>query len=52
LLHYTYTWQILLVLFVFGVLLAYIVWRTGSVWTGIVVHGLNNLISSIVLVLR
>ena len=51
-LHYAYTWQILVVLFVFGILLAFVVWRTGSVWTGVIVHGLNNLISSIVLVLR
>lgn len=52
LLHYAYTWQILVVLFFFGVLLAYVVWRTGSIWTGIVVHGLNNLVSAVVLAFR
>jgi membrane protease YdiL (CAAX protease family) len=51
-LHYAYAWEILLVLFVFGCLLAYMVWRTGSIWTGIVVHGVNNLISACVLALR
>ena len=52
LLHYAYAWEILLVLFVFGCLLAYLVWHTGSIWTGIVVHGLNNFVSAIVLALR
>ena len=51
-LHYSYTWQILLVLFIFGILLAYVVWRTGSIWTGVIVHGLNNFISAMFLLLR
>ena len=51
-LHYAYAWEILLVLFVFGCLLAYLVWHTGSIWTGIFVHGVNNFISAIVLALR
>ncbi len=52
LLHYSYTWQLLLALFVFGILLTYIVWRTGSVWTGIFVHAVNNFISVVLLPLR
>ncbi|NNE23258.1 MAG: CPBP family intramembrane metalloprotease [Rhizobiales bacterium] len=51
-LHYQYTWHILIVLFGFGLALAYVVWRTGSLWPGIVAHAANNLVSSLILVLR
>ncbi len=51
-LHYTYSWPTLTVLFLFGVALAYVVWRTGSLWPGIVAHGANNLLSVVVFALR
>lgn len=52
LLHYQYTWHILVVLFGFGLALAYVVWRTGSLWPGIVGHAANNLASALILALR
>lgn len=51
-LHYQYTWHILIVLFGFGLALAYVVWRTGSLWPGIVAHSANNLASALILALR
>ena len=51
-LHWNYNWQVVFVLFVFGLGLAYIVWRTGSLWPAIVAHGANNLVSTVVLAVR
>ena len=45
-------WQLLIVLFIFGVGLAFVVWRTGSLWSGIAVHAANNLASALLLTLR
>lgn len=52
LLHLNYTWHIMLVLFIFGCCLAYVVWRTGSLWPAIIAHGANNLMSAVLLALR
>ncbi len=52
LLHVAYSWPSLIVLFVFGCCLAYVVWRTGSLWPAVVAHGAINLSSAIVLALR
>ncbi|MGI9464725.1 MAG: CPBP family intramembrane glutamic endopeptidase [Aestuariivirgaceae bacterium] len=51
-LHYTYSWQTLTVLFIFGVCLSYVVWRTGSLWPGVIAHGANNLVSTLIFALR
>ena len=51
-LHYQYNWQVLVALFVFGVALSFIVWRTGSLWPGIVAHAANNLASALILLMR
>lgn len=51
-LHYHYKWQLLIVLFIFGCGLAFVVWRTGSLWSGIAVHAANNLTSALILGLR
>ena len=42
-LHATYPWHALSMIFVFGMLLSLAIWRTGSLWTCIVAHGLYNL---------
>ena len=52
LMHGHYNWQVLVGLFIFGVGLSYIVWRTGSLWPAIVSHGANNLVSAVVLFMR
>ena len=52
LLHIAYSWQIMIVLFVVGVSLAFAVWRTGSLWPGVVIHGAINMISALTLALR
>ncbi|MGI9462406.1 MAG: CPBP family intramembrane glutamic endopeptidase, partial [Aestuariivirgaceae bacterium] len=51
-LHYQYNWQVLLALFIFGVGLSYVVWRTGSLWPGIFAHSANNLASALILLMR
>ena len=51
-LHYQYNWEVLAVLFVFGFGLAYLVWRTGSLWPGVVAHAANNLASALILAIR
>jgi uncharacterized protein len=40
-----------LVLFVIGVALAVIRWRTGSIWPGIILHMLNNATSALLIIL-
>lgn len=52
LLHSHYKWQLLIVLFMFGCGLAFVVWRTGSLWSGIAVHAANNLTSALILGMR
>lgn len=37
-------------LYVIGVMLAIIRWRTGSIWPGMALHGLNNAIAAIVVI--
>lgn len=39
------------VLFVFGIVLAYVRWRTGSIWPGIVIHAANNAIAGLAIIL-
>lgn len=51
-LHYQYNWQVLVGLFIFGVGLSYVVWRTGSLWPAIVAHGANNLASALILLVK
>ncbi len=51
-LHATYAWQILAILFIFGICLSYITWRTGSLWPAIVAHSTNNLSSALILFMR
>jgi hypothetical protein len=48
-LHWGYSSQNLVALFGLGLLFAYIVWRTGSLWPAIVGHGANNLVAVVVL---
>ena len=43
LLHFNPWWG--LQIYVFGVVLGYLAWRTGSIWPAIVVHGANNALS-------
>lgn len=39
------------VLFVFGVVLAFIRWRTGSTWPGVVLHAANNATAAVAIIL-
>jgi membrane protease YdiL (CAAX protease family) len=39
------------VLFVFGVVLAFVRWRTGSIWPGIVIHAANNATAGLAIIL-
>jgi len=39
------------VLFVFGIVLAYVRWRTGSIWPGIVIHAANNATAGLAIIL-
>ncbi len=39
------------VLFVFGVVLAYVRWHTGSIWPGIVIHAANNATAGLAIIL-
>jgi membrane protease YdiL (CAAX protease family) len=48
--HWGYSSQNLLALFLLGLLFAYIVWRTGSLWPAIVGHTANNLVAVVALV--
>lgn len=41
----------LVVLFVFGLVLAYVRWRCGSLWPGIIIHMANNATAAVVIVL-
>jgi uncharacterized protein len=43
--HWGYSSQNLVALFVLGLLFSYIVWRTGSLWPAIVGHAANNLVA-------
>lgn len=47
--HWGYSSQNLVALFLLGVLFAYIVWRTGSLWPAIVGHTANNLVAVVAL---
>lgn len=47
--HWGYSSQNLLALFLLGLLFAYIVWRTGSLWPAIVGHTANNLVAVVAL---
>ena len=42
-LHFNPWWA--LQIYVFGVVLGYLAWRTGSVWPAVIVHGINNSLS-------
>jgi membrane protease YdiL (CAAX protease family) len=42
-LHFMPWWS--LQLYVLGVLLGYLAWRTGSIWPAVMVHGINNLLA-------
>jgi uncharacterized protein len=48
-LHWGYSAQNLVALFCLGLLFAYIVWRTGSLWPAIVGHAANNLAAVVAL---
>ena len=48
--HWGYSSQNLVALFCLGLLFAYIVWRTGSLWPAVVGHGANNLVAVVALV--
>jgi uncharacterized protein len=48
-LHWGYSSQSLIALFGIGLLFAYIVWRTGSLWPAVVGHAANNLVAVAVL---
>ena len=48
--HWGYSSQNLLALFLLGLLFAYITWRTGSLWPAIVGHTANNLVAVVALV--
>lgn len=43
--HWGYSSQNLVALFCLGLLFAFIVWRTGSLWPAVVGHGANNLVA-------
>jgi membrane protease YdiL (CAAX protease family) len=47
--HWGYSSQNLVALFGLGLLFAYIVWRTGSLWPAIIGHGANNLVAVVAL---
>jgi membrane protease YdiL (CAAX protease family) len=47
--HWGYSSQNLVALFVLGLLFAYITWRTGSLWPAIVGHTANNLVAVVAL---
>jgi uncharacterized protein len=47
--HWGYSSQNLVALFLLGLLFAYIVWRTGSLWPAIVGHAANNLVAVVAL---
>ncbi|MFW6076800.1 MAG: CPBP family intramembrane glutamic endopeptidase [Hyphomicrobiales bacterium] len=47
--HWGYSSQNLVALFGLGLLFAYIVWRTGSLWPAIVGHAANNLVAVVAL---
>jgi membrane protease YdiL (CAAX protease family) len=48
--HWGYSPQNLSALFCLGLLFAFIVWRTGSLWPAIVGHAANNLVAVVALV--
>lgn len=48
-LHWGYSSQSLVALMGLGLLFAYIVWRTGSLWPAVVGHAANNLVAVVVL---
>ena len=50
LMHWGYSSQNLVALFFLGLLFAYIVWRTGSLWPAIVGHAANNAVAVVALV--
>lgn len=43
LLHWGYSWQGLASVFVAGILMTWLVWRTGSIWVPVVAHAIVNL---------
>ena len=47
--HWGYSSQNLVALFCLGLLFAYIVWRTGSLWPAVVGHAANNLVAVVAL---
>jgi len=47
--HWGYSPQNLAALFCLGLLFAYIVWRTGSLWPAVVGHAANNLVAVVAL---
>lgn len=47
--HWGYSSQNLVALFGLGLLFAYIVWRTGSLWPAVVGHAANNLVAVVAL---
>ncbi|MGE0210181.1 MAG: lysostaphin resistance A-like protein [Parvibaculaceae bacterium] len=49
-LHWGYSWQSVALLFAQGLLYAYAVRRTGSIWPAIVGHGVNNLIAVVTVI--
>ena len=48
-LHWGYSSQNLVALFLLGLLFAYIVWRTGSLWPAVVGHTANNFVAVVAL---
>jgi membrane protease YdiL (CAAX protease family) len=43
LLHWGYSWQGLTSVFLAGILMTWLVWRTGSIWVPIAAHAIVNL---------
>ena len=44
-LHATYSWAGLVSVFLAGLILSWLVWRTGSIKPALVAHGLGNLVA-------
>ena len=43
--HVQYTWLAIMMIFIFGLALGYIRWKSDSIWPSIIVHVINNTIA-------
>ena len=43
--HVQYTWLAIMMIFIFGLALGYIRWKSDSIWPSIIVHAVNNTIA-------